>query len=509
MTVLLKRFRESPDFMENEKNLNVPTTETAVKCDPEIYPLYKNLVNYSPYAMVIHKEGKIIFVNPIGLKLLGAKSPEEVVLQPIARFIKPDFIPIVVERLKSLENIGDVAPAKEEVFLRLDGFPIDVETTTVRICYKGEPAFQSIIVDITERHKSEVLLKESEERFKNIFENSRDGLLIADVETKKFIMCNNAIASMLGYTKEELLSLNVEKIHPIHDLPYVLDLFDKQSKGDLKVACIPMQRKDGSVFIAEINTSPMTISGKRCLAGNFHDVTERKKIEDKLKEALQAKSAFTAMVSHELRTPLGALREGVSQVLEGLLGPINDDQRKFLEIVKRNVDRLNRLICDVLDFQKLETGKMVFNIQENDLNKVIKEAGESMSILAKNKGLEFSINLDDNIPLFKFDRDKISQVLYNLLNNSLKFTEKGMLSVSLVRQDNMAKISVKDTGPGIKNEDIPKLFQEYEQLKRKTGGTGLGLAISQQIIKAHGGNIWAESIYGQGATIHFTLPLGQ
>jgi PAS domain S-box-containing protein len=268
-----------------------------------------------------------------------------------------------------------------------------------------------------------------------------------------------------------------------------------------------IQAKDGTKKVLWVSTVEMRFKDQGMFLSIYRDITERKKAERALQEAVKAKSAFTNMVSHELRTPLGALKESISQVLEGLLGTLTEDQRKFLEIAKRNVDRLARLITEVLDFQTLEAGKMAFKMQDNDINEVTKETKETMNIIAKAKGLDFILNLDKELPKIKFDRDKINQVLTNLVNNSLKLTEKGSITISTTQGNNVIQISVKDTGPGIKEEDMPRLFQQYEQLERKVGGTGLGLAISLEIIKAHGGKIWAESKFGQGTTMHFILPI--
>jgi signal transduction histidine kinase len=265
----------------------------------------------------------------------------------------------------------------------------------------------------------------------------------------------------------------------------------------------PVKTKQG----LSINSEVFLIDKAKVLQCNIRDITERKKAEAELREAVKAKAAFTSMVSHELRTPLGALKESVSQILEGMLGTLNEEQRKFLEIAKRNVDRLARLITEVLDFQTLETGKTVFKIEYNDINEVIKETKEIMDIVAKEKGLDFILNLDKGLPRIKFDRDKLAQVLSNLVNNSLKLTKKGNITISTTGGHNVIQVSVKDTGPGIKEKDMPRLFQQYEQLERRTGGTGLGLAICLEIIKAHGGKIWAESKFGQGTTIHFILPI--
>lgn len=261
----------------------------------------------------------------------------------------------------------------------------------------------------------------------------------------------------------------------------------------------------GKVF--QIFHTGMLYEGKLAVLEIFQDITERKKVEQSLRETVNAKSAFTSMVSHELRTPLGALKESVSLILEGIAGPINGEQKKFLKIAKNNIDRLARLINEVLDFQALEFGRVAFKIQENDINAAVREVWESMLPLAQKKGLDFTLDLDEDLPRIPFDRDKINQVLANLVNNSIKLTKSGCITIATSIGDNVVQVSVRDTGPGIRGEDMPRLFQQYEQLEREVGGTGLGLAISSEIIKAHGGKIWAESTLGQGTTFHFVLPM--
>lgn len=240
----------------------------------------------------------------------------------------------------------------------------------------------------------------------------------------------------------------------------------------------------------------------------LEDLTDAKY---KLEEALKIKSEFTSTVSHELRTPLAAIKEGIAIVLDGTAGDVNAEQKEFLDIAKRNVDRLARLINDVLDFQKLESGKMEFNITENNINDLIVEVGKAMLAVAGGKGLGLAIDLEDNPPELKFDRDKITQVLDNILNNAIKFTEKGTITIAARKKDDFIQVSVEDTGVGIRKEDAAKLFTRFEQLEkgieRKSGGTGLGLAISKEIVEAHKGKIWVESEFGKGSTFYFTLPV--
>ncbi|HOW59555.1 MAG TPA: ATP-binding protein [Candidatus Omnitrophota bacterium] len=245
--------------------------------------------------------------------------------------------------------------------------------------------------------------------------------------------------------------------------------------------------------------------------GVARDITERKSVERRNRELVEAKAQFVSMVTHELRTPLTAIKEGVGIVLDGVFGDVNEQQKKFLEIGRRNTERLHRLINSVLDFQKLESGKMVFTPEENDLQSVIREVYETMKLVIEQKGLKFELDLDDKMPHLRFDRDKIVQVLINLLNNAVKFTDHGSIVIRLHQEDVMAHVSVSDTGPGISADDIPKLFQSFQQLdnvkEKKTGGSGLGLAICKEIIIRHQGKIWAESKLGEGTTMHFILPI--
>ncbi|MEI8176755.1 MAG: ATP-binding protein, partial [Candidatus Omnitrophota bacterium] len=240
----------------------------------------------------------------------------------------------------------------------------------------------------------------------------------------------------------------------------------------------------------------------------LEDLTAAK---DDLEKAMRIKSDFTSMVSHELRTPLGPIKEGAGIILDGLTGAINEEQKDLLSMVKRNADRLSRLINDVLDFQKLESGKMPFYIKPNNIGEVVSEVVGTMNLVAQHKGLQIKGESEPSIPVLMFDRDKITQVLTNLANNAIKFTEAGNITIKAWREGNAVRVMVSDTGPGIRQEDIPLLFQSFQQLggadDRKIGGTGLGLAISREIIKGHNGKIWVESEIGKGSSFNFLLPI--
>ncbi|MFH2137495.1 MAG: response regulator [Candidatus Omnitrophota bacterium] len=299
-----------------------------------------------------------------------------------------------------------------------------------------------------------------------------------------------------------------------NDTPFVV----VTSAGSEKIAVDLMQEGAADYVVKDSayeNILPMVI--KRAI--DRYDVKKEKQwleqelinSNEKLKQMYAIKSDFTSMVSHELRTPLTAIREGISIVLDGSLGNINEDQKEFLNIAQKNVDRLKRLIDDVLDFSKLESKRMTFKVREDSLEDAIKDVVSTQLSVAKKKGLYLDTKISSDIPLIEFDRDRINQVLNNLVSNAIKFTETGGIVISCVNdpEQGVVRVSVEDTGTGISPEDIPKLFQKFQQLggmdKRKTGGTGLGLAISKQIIEHHGGQITGCSELGKKSEFSFTL----
>jgi signal transduction histidine kinase len=256
---------------------------------------------------------------------------------------------------------------------------------------------------------------------------------------------------------------------------------------------------------------PTEIYNQKHVVVAIDDITARKETEEKLKETTEMKSQFISTVSHELRTPLTSTKEGVAIVLDGVAGEINEKQKHFLDLASRNISRLAALINDVLDFQKLDAGKMKLNLQENDFRQVAEEIYETMTLPAKNKGLELSLELDENLPKVTFDRDRIIQVLINLVSNAIKFTpQAGQVRLSFQKQNDEIVIRVSDTGMGIPKEELPKIFERFYRVQwpgKEIKGTGLGLAIVKKIAILHGGRIEVESELDHGSTFSVFLPL--
>ncbi|MEI8345245.1 MAG: PAS domain S-box protein [Candidatus Omnitrophota bacterium] len=373
--------------------------------------------------------------------------------------------------------------------------------------------------DITERDCSQKALAEKEEKIRLLLDSTAEAIYGLDLDGN-CTFCNNSCLGLLGYKDpKELLGKNMHlQIHAKHadGTAFPVEkcrIFQAFRKGDAThVDNEVLWRADGTCFYAEYWSYPQREAGAVVGAVvTFLDITERRQAEAEAQKAFRVKSDFISMVSHELRTPLSVIVEGIKLVVDGSCGSLNNEQKEYLTIAERNVDRLGRLINDVLDIQKLESGLMKYRLGEYDINELIAALMVSMGTLAKKRGLELEYAAGTDIPKITFDSDKIAQVMTNLISNALKFTEQGKVTVKTECRDGRVKVSVSDTGTGIREQDMHRLFGKFEQIitgnERKTGGTGLGLSISREIIKSHGGEIWAESEFGVGTTFSFTLPI--
>ncbi len=233
------------------------------------------------------------------------------------------------------------------------------------------------------------------------------------------------------------------------------------------------------------------------------DITERRRIEE-------FKSEFVGTVSHELRTPLMVIKEGVSQVTDGIFGEINPKQKRSLSLVLEAINRLAGMVDDLLDISKLEAGKLTLKKTRVDLITLAKEAVSTFNSLAQIKSLEIKTFFPEKPVEIYVDQKKIAQVFSNLISNAIKFTDKGKIEISVVEKEKFIECSVSDMGCGIAQEDFPKLFTKFQQFHCRPGveekGTGLGLAICKGIVELHHGTIRATSQLGEGSCFIFSLP---
>ncbi|MEI6845513.1 MAG: ATP-binding protein [Candidatus Firestonebacteria bacterium] len=232
---------------------------------------------------------------------------------------------------------------------------------------------------------------------------------------------------------------------------------------------------------------------------------------ERLKKIDILKTELISKMYHEFRTPLSVMMESVNIVADGSCGKVNEEQKDFLDMAARNVERLVRLINEALFSEKKEGGEEKFEMKEYDINELVAASLEMITPVAEKSGLTLESRPGPGLPKIKFNTDRITQVLINLLNNAIKFTHAGKITLTTEKDGGYVKVSITDTGHGIKKEDLHKLFGKFEQISAgnegETRGTGLGLSICKEIILDHKGNIWAESEWGKGTTFSFTLPI--
>jgi signal transduction histidine kinase len=231
---------------------------------------------------------------------------------------------------------------------------------------------------------------------------------------------------------------------------------------------------------------------------------------EKARAADRLKSAFLATMSHELRTPLNSIIGFTGILLQGLVGQLNEEQKKQLGMVRGSAHHLLSLINDVLDISKIEAGQLQVNYEPFDLSASITKVEQTVRPLAGKKGLGLTIDIAPGVGMITSDMRRVEQVLLNLLSNAIKFTEQGQVTVTCSADSGTIIVRVTDTGIGIRKEDIEKVFKPFLQIDsgiaRKYEGTGLGLSICKKLVRLMGGDIWVESVWGEGSAFSFSLP---
>lgn len=330
-----------------------------------------------------------------------------------------------------------------------------------------------------------------------------EGLVVVNDKGQVLLM-NDTAEKMLGVEKEKKIGKKITD-----DIPdELLISLAKDSGPNNEEKVVEFVSKNDNVKKVLRSSSAIIQNEEGQTVGMLNiltDVTKQRELDE-------MKKNFVANVTHELRTPIVAMQKATAILTTNSAGPLNETQTNFLSIVSRNLSQLARLVEDLLDVAKIDSGKMKLKLAPTRIDKVLVEACDTLDTWAKSKTLEIIRNIDKNFPEIWIDPDKVTQVLNNLISNAIKFTPPGgkiTIGMTWDADPSFVKVSVADTGVGISKEDLTKLFRRFEQFGDQQGivGTGLGLSISKEIVERHGGRIWAESHERQGSIFSFTLPL--
>ncbi|OGW78196.1 MAG: hypothetical protein A2Z83_08590 [Omnitrophica bacterium GWA2_52_8] len=360
-----------------------------------------------------------------------------------------------------------------------------------------------IIAHAVERKRIQCEIRIAEEKYRSIFENSAVAITVCD--TRQILMSwNKFTEDMLRLAPEDLKDKPVEALYPPASWNRIQQAHLRQ-KGWQHRLEVQMIRKDGHLIDVDLSLSALKDPSGEVMGtiAVIRDITEQKALE-------RLKDEFVSTVSHELRTPMTIIREGVAQVMEGMLGEITEQQKGFLAMSLDNIDRLTRMVTDLLDISKIESGKIEIRRQRFDLVQLVIKSCKIFETAARERQIEVRTAFEKPVMEVYADYDKLMQVFQNLIGNGLKFIRKGHVQVSVRDKGDYLECSVEDTGPGINDEDLPFVFQKFKQFGKTKGigqkGTGLGLAISKGIIEMHYGRIWVDTRAGRGTSFTFTIP---
>ena len=398
--------------------------------------------------------------------------------------------------------------------------------------------------DITERKRAEEELRESEERLRSLYSAMTEGICLHEViyhESGKavdyrILDINLSYEAITGIKRADAVGNKASQVYGSGEPPYI-DIYAKVAASGEPTffeTYFPPMDKYFSISVF----SP----GKGKFATVFSDITERKLAEEELKrhrehleelveertkhleeksqelseinarlqEANRHKSEFLANMSHELRTPLNSIIGYTKLVLDGVEGEIKEEQREDLAIVHASSRHLLQLINDLLDLSKIEAGRVELRWQEFSVSDLLAETVPPIRRLAEEKGLTLAYDVTAGIDKLYADKGRVRQVLLNILGNAVKFTGEGGIDLTVSESETDFTFSITDTGIGISEDDLERIFDSFEQVgpAQIAGyeGTGLGLAISKQFVEMHGGMIWANSELGKGSTFTFTIP---
>jgi len=482
---------------------------------------YSDLYDFAPVGYFsFDKNGLIIEVNLTGAKKLGVER-NFLIKKPFSLFISQGSKDVFYLHLRQVFSTG-VRQTCELKLVDKKGVQFDAQLDSLSV-HKGNSGHcRTAISDTTERKKADEAIRNVLADTESILDTIREPFVILDAH-QRLKAANLAFYKTFKIPIEDT---NDKLLYELGDgqwnIPRLRELLEKIIPMNTQFHDFEIEQEFPNIGrkVVLLNACRLKLAGSDMILLAIEDITERKRMEglrlenERLISASKARSEFLTIMSHELRTPLTSVI-GYAIILQGKKqGELNEKQGFFVDNILKSSKHLLDLINNFLELAKTDAGKQEMVFENISVPDAINEIFE----LIKENAIYYDIILrkefDPEMLSIEADRRAFKQMLFNLLSNAIKFSKKegGIITVSTKRENDMVKISVVDTGIGIKEEDLPRLFQKFEQLdsgiSRKYEGTGLGLAITKQLVDMHGGKIWVESKYGEGSNFIILLPIG-
>jgi PAS domain S-box-containing protein len=472
--------------------------------------------NVDDLIAILNKDFKYEFINKKAyLKVLGYNE-EDIIGKKVRDFIHPEDLTKISKSIKRGLLKREMSEEYRIKNKNEDYIWFESKGTFLK---ENDIINGAILIsrDITDKKKSEQKLKESENKYRTLFESSTDGIYFMDMEGK-FIEFNEAFINMLGYSREELLTKTNRQITPSKWYDIEDDItFTQLSEEESKIYEKELIRKDGSTIPVSVrfwilkdeHDDPSRIWGI------VRDITEHKKLEYELKEINRLKSEFLRRASHELKTPLVTIKGFSELILSKYSEDLNQDIISNLEEINKGCERLQNIINNLLQTSRLESTEFRPQLEREDLSFLINYCVEELHPLAAKREHSINVEIPDSI-ITKFEKEEIHKVISNLLINAIKYTPpKGWIDIKAEILEDFVVVSIKDNGIGFTEEEKRKVFKQFGKIERYgqgldlgIDGSGLGLYISKKIIEAHDGKLWVESEgTNKGSTFYFSLPL--
>lgn len=510
--------QRSNSFMQRSKE------ELEAEVKAQTLSLSSVIDNAADGIIVMTAKGKVQRFSPSAERIFGYRS-EEVIGQNIKMLMPEPNKKNHDGYLAAYANGGRakiIGDEREVTGQRKSGETFALSLNVSEFELSGEKIFTGIVRDITIRKRDAEALEESEARFRKLVENlGKNYFFYVHDRNGIFTYLSPSVTDMLGYSVDDMMGHFSDYIP---DTPENLKThaYTEQALAGNAVPpyILEVTASDGTPRFIEVSEFPIKQDDEVIgLQGIVHDVTTQKLLErellkakDEAESATQAKSDFLANMSHEIRTPMNAII-GMSYL--ALQTNLTTRQEDYVNKINNAANALLGIINDILDFSKIEAGKMSLETLPFNLEETIQSLSSLMQSKIQDKNLELLIHTESDVPMgLKGDQLRIGQILINLVNNAIKFTEEGEIIVRVTKQTMnsnhvVLQFSVADTGIGMTPEQTAKLFQSFQQADasttRKYGGTGLGLSISKKLTEMMNGDIWVESESGVGSTFNFTI----